>query len=276
MWRRVRVTRPIVNRQVVSRPAVRAVAAGVALWWLAVAPCAAAPVTLDALDSGWYLANGLHLADNENYLTGISRASARSGEHRSFFLFDLSSVGGIIRSATLRLYNPTDQDILFEPPSDPLPGGYESPDPTETLHIYDVHTPVAAMTGGTAGPAGFDDLGSGTLYGSRVVSGADDGTVVEIPLNAAALAALNASRGRFLFGGALGTLADLEDVPEFVFGFSMVSVEGDTTRQLVLDVPEPSTFVLSCAAAVALAVRSRFGRRRRQNPATPAAGPRVC
>jgi hypothetical protein len=41
-------------------------------------------------------------------------------------------------------------------------------------------TPAADITGNTAGVAGFADLGSGTLYGTREVSASDNGIVVEM------------------------------------------------------------------------------------------------
>ncbi len=212
------------------------------------APSAAATVTLDAVDSGFYNANGVHTPSNENYITGLFSGL----EDRSFFLFDLSGVNGTIRSATLRLFNPEVSQFLH---------GYVSPDPTETLNIYDVTTSAAAITGNTAGVAGFKDLGSGTLYGTRVVSAGDNGTVVEIALNSAALADLNAASGQFLFGGALGTLVGPSD--QYVFGFSMASFVSDHTRQLVLDVaptsevPEASTLALCCTGIIGLFARRR-------------------
>jgi hypothetical protein len=48
-------------------------------------PSAAAPVTIDAIDSGFYNASGLHVVGNQNHLTGIFSGV----EDRSFFLFDL-------------------------------------------------------------------------------------------------------------------------------------------------------------------------------------------
>ena len=212
------------------------------------APCHGAIITLDAVDSGTYQASGLHNPGIENYLTGIFRQ-----EHRSFLLFDLSSLDGQIQSATLRLFNPEVSEFLH---------GYVSPDPTETLNIYDVTTTASAIIGNTAGVGGFDDLGSGVLYGSRVVSAADNGFVVEIVLNTAALADLNSAAGLFLFGGALGTLSGTAD--QHVFGFSMTDFVSDHTRQLVLDVqsvPEPSLLLATALGVLGLAWRERRWRR---------------
>jgi hypothetical protein len=190
--------------------------------------CAGATVTLDAVDSGFYFANGTHNQSIENFLTGLFGT-----EHRSFVVFDRSSVAGTINSATLRLFNPEVSAFLH---------GYVSPDPTEALNFYDVTTPVGDITGNTAGAAGFTDLGSGTLFGTQTVSAADNGRIIEIVLNPAAIAALNAGTGPFAIGGALSTISGPAD--QYVFGFSMASFVPDHTRQLVLDVtqiPEPST-----------------------------------
>src|SRR5690606_6871505 len=133
-------------------------------------------------------------------------------ERRSFFVFDLSSVTGTIGSATLRLFNP------FLSPFLP---GYVSPDPAELLNIYDVSPPADVVRQGLAGTSGFADLGGGTLFGSRLVSAADNGTIVEITLNSAAIAALNAATGLFALGGALGTIDSSAE--QYVFGFSVTS-----------------------------------------------------
>ena len=230
-------------------PALRRLGLATLFVGMTVLPCAAAPVTLDAIDSGFYNASGLHLQTNENFLTGVFLGV----EDRSFLLFDLSSISGTIVSAQLRLFNPEVSAFLH---------GYVSPDPTETLTIHDVTTPAASVRDGSAGVAGFGDLGSGTLYGSQTVSAADNGQIVEIALNAAALADLNAAAGQFVFGGALGTLGAGN---RYVFGFTTAAFVADHTRQLVLDVqpvPEPSALGLLVVGAVVIAARRRQRSRR--------------
>jgi hypothetical protein len=217
----------------------------------------AVPIVLDASDSGSYRANGLHNPNIENHITG----QFNGVENRSFFVFDVSGVSGTIQAATLRLFNPEVSAFLH---------GYVSPDPTETLNIYDVSTPAADVVGNTAGVAGFADLGSGALYGSRVVSASDNGTVVEIALGPAALADLNNASGPFVLGGALGTISGSAD--QYVFGFSVADFVEDHTRQLVLQVravPEPPVALLLVGLTLGLmacAQRGRIGRRLPQPP----------
>ncbi|HYE63971.1 MAG TPA: Calx-beta domain-containing protein, partial [Pyrinomonadaceae bacterium] len=160
--------------------------------------------TLNALDSGWYNGFGNYndnpdIPDNDNYLCG--RVS--STEFRNFFVFDLSNVKGTVRNATLRVLNP---DL-----------GYRSLDSSETYTIYDVSTAVSVLrTPATGRTDIFDDLGSGTTFGSVVIDKPASGAsvIVSASLNGAALAALNSDRSLFALGGALTTVAGPN---EFVF-----------------------------------------------------------
>jgi hypothetical protein len=150
--------------------------------------------TIDAIDSGWIQSTGTHTTTNNNYIVGIS-----GGEFRNYATFNLSAAIPAILGAELRLLNPAT--------------GYISADPTETYTLFDVSATAAALdanrvAGDLTGIGIFNDLGSGTIYGTRVVSAADNNTTVAITLNAAALAALNAAIGStFSLGGALTTLA---------------------------------------------------------------------
>ena len=58
----------------------------------------------------------------------------------------------------------------------------------------------------------FDDLGTGTFYGERVMSAADNGTWVRVILNVEALAAINRAAGSSIAFG--GSLANVGAVPE--------------------------------------------------------------
>jgi hypothetical protein len=218
-------------------------------------PVYAATHTVPAVTSGWYSATGgKSLSDNLNYLAGQS-----GSVYRDYFVFNLSAVGGTITSAHLQLYNPS----LTDPGS--MGTGYSSPDPTETFALYDVSTAISVLTaahaeGDQAGQAIYADLGSGLSYGTKTVSSADNGTLIDIPLGADALAALNASHGQIAFGGALTTISGSAE--QCVFAWSH---NPPATRQLVLEtVPEPSVPALLAAGAIGLAGWAWRARCRRQ------------
>ena len=152
-----------------------------------------AQITLTANDSGSYLDTGFHNPTNENYIVGRCPSCAPAGDYRNFFAFDLSSVTHKIQRAKLRIYNP--------------PAGYNSPDASETWTVYNVWTPIASLLDGSAGLAAYNDLGSGSSYGSVTVTSASNDSYVEVNLNESGISQINGSVGGTLaLGGALTTL----------------------------------------------------------------------
>jgi hypothetical protein len=171
-------------------------------------------VTLNAADSGWWDQTGAHNSTNKNYITGLYTGV----EYRDYLVFDLSSVTQPITGATLMLTNPSN--------------GYSSPDPSETYSLFDVSTAIASLEATGTGQTGiFADLGTGTGYGSRSVSSADNGTVVSVNLNSSALTYLNGAKGgQAAVGGAVTTISGTAD--QDVFGFTGNSTD---VKQLVLN-----------------------------------------
>jgi hypothetical protein len=209
------------------------------------------PVTLDATARGWYatpsgsptvFVNGA--AAGNNYFAGHpSDAVLGNASFRNWFGFDLAGLSGTVSAATLLLANP--------------PGGFNSVDQFEQYTIFDVTSSFTSL--GSPNLLVYSDLGSGTAYGSYTASIADNASVVEISLNAAAVGAIQASFGsQFALGGAITTLDGLElGRPQSLFGASAGAV---TQLRLDLDpaaVPEPSTLLMLSTGTLLALVRRR-------------------
>jgi len=208
----------------------------------------AATIVIDATDSGWYDDGGSHDVNNDNYLVGW-----RGAEYHNYFVFDLTSIASeTVVSATLRLFEPAvDLPTIYA-------DGYDSPDPSETYEVVQVITPAAALipSGFLATPI-YDDLGDGTVFGTRAISAADNGTNVDVVLNAAAVSAIDSAVGLFALGGHITTLTRGFD-SEFAFG----STSAASLRQLVIEttaVPEPASGALVSLGLLAIAARRRNG-----------------
>jgi hypothetical protein len=197
--------------------------------------------TLNTSDRGWYDSSGKHDPSNDNYVAG----TVPGVTYHDFFVFDLSGVSTPLTSASLVAVNPSSA------------GG------TATYTLYDVTTSVTSLINGTGGVAAFDDLGSGTVYGSVTVTDATN-TFVSVALNADGLAALNAHLGgTFAIGGALSGSG-------YVFGFSGGQGPGDGNTYLnytpgTSAVPEPASLSLVGFGAVGM---FGYGLRRKAKAAT--------
>lgn len=198
-------------------------------------------VNIAKTSRGWYTPSGQHVG-NSNYVVGDVRGPVCgpicSDDIRNFFVFDLSSVTRPIASAKLALLVPSQ------------PGqGYASPAASENYELHDVVTPLGPLMGGTGGVAAHVDLGSGIVYGSRTMTAADIGRIVEITLNSSAIAALDAATGLIGIGGSITTLDGLAN-NEYTFAYSNSGTE--TTQLRLTLVPEPTTLLLIGISAISL------------------------
>lgn len=192
-------------------------------------------ITLNAVDTGWYDSDGFHDSSNRSYAVGGSSSGI---EFRNWFTFDLSNIGAV-NSATLRAYNIGSSSARRN--------GFNSPDLTETWSLFDVTTNISSLTGGTGGISTFNDLGSGSIYGSQIVSSVNNGSFVETVLNANALTALTASNNIFAIGGAITTLGGIGN--ESIFSYS----HEDIRVELVINaVPIPGAVLLFGSGLVGL------------------------
>ncbi len=150
-------------------------------------------VEVPSLTQGWYLDDGMHNVNNQNYICGFYT----NHYYRNFITADLSNLSGFgitppITSAVLRTQK-------FE--SIPNTG-------FAVWDLYSVSTSWQVINanysnGDPVGQAVFADLGTGSYYGNGVVDGSLPITsIIETPLNDAAINDINAAiGGTFVIGG---------------------------------------------------------------------------
>lgn len=256
-------------------------------------PCPAAVYSITAADSGFVNAAGRSSKNDGvilgaagatfNYSAGfIDEAPPLVGSdvpRKNYFTFDLSGIpsGETIVSATLVLFNP--------------PGGYGSPDPTETFVLAGTPLDPAGMAALAADLAAvhsilvppelahvaadlYPPLATTPALGLKIMSAADAGTMVSIPLSAAGLSYLAAyqSLGPAVLSGFLATPDGSDSGDEFVFGFTAPLIPGvvspdpsipsptPTPLLTITTIPEPATTPLAALAAATL-LRRRKPRR---------------
>jgi hypothetical protein len=205
----------------------------VALLVVVAAPATATSFTVNTINRGWLTSAGGNNGSSPNNNFAVGWCPPCNAEFRDFFLFSVPVLDGAVVSADLFIAVANNS--------------YISPDSSETF--------VLTSTAGSA----FTNLGTGTLYASRPFSPADNGTTVDIGLNASALAAI-VSGGAFEVSGRVSTLSFNPN------GESILGVSQDTSVQLRIitgpaasPVPEPATLLLvgTGVAACVRRVRSK-------------------
>lgn len=204
----------------------------------------AATITLTSTTYGF--ANNSGAVTPGNHAIGWYTPS--NVELRQYLLFDRSAIAGTITAATLRLESSATS--------------YLSPDPQETWQLFDVTTPLDALTAGTGGAAAFADLGTGISLASRTVNAATNSTVLTLDLNSSGITYLNNQTATFALGGALTSLTRANSINEAMFNSSS---DPRLVRELVLtytpsaesQVPEPATYLLCAAGALSLVLWSK-------------------
>ena len=122
---------------------------------------------------------------------------------RNFFTFDLSRLRVPVEAATvvLRRYRSRGE-------------------PTEVLGLFDVTTPARVVNDNQGNnPVIYQDLGTGVRYGRYELStNRRPASLVRLPLNRAAVTAINAARGHYFTIG--GRLLSQDQTGEWLFGYS--------------------------------------------------------
>jgi hypothetical protein len=213
-------------------------------------------ITLTPTDMGNYMIYGDvftgHHDPSNDAITLFNDGSGDSDPThgmRHWFLFDLSEIEGAIYSVSLTLET---GEIFF------LDGSLRAaltPDEL-TYTMYGVDTPTSILTAGGDGLSSvFDDLGSGDAFGTRTYTREDNGAVVDIAMNGAGVAAVQAAvGGYFALGGAVAS--DSEGRDRY-----LTYAEGGI-RQLSIEVPEPAGLALFGIGTFVVFGFQAHGRRR--------------
>jgi hypothetical protein len=137
---------------------------------------------------------------------------------RGYLIFDLKNVGRIIP----KNYAVDTAELQFKPLA------YESPDTMETLGIFDVTTPAAAVGAKfVVDPAIFDDLGTGALYASADIAATNSGGI-SVNLNATAIRDITRCLGDLFAVG----LSLITARPDYIANERLFSAVGGATLRL--------------------------------------------
>jgi hypothetical protein len=166
------------------------------------ATCETGTITLPATARGWWDSSGRHDSVNDNTLTGF--CSCGTEQNNSYFTFLLPDFSGNLASVTLRLEVES----------------YQSLDAGEAYTVYDVSTDAMTLEATGSGPTAvpiYDDLMSGGLYSTFVVSSQSVGTIMSLDLLGVAVEDVDAARGSYFSVGVhLATYANRPNTPEYV------------------------------------------------------------
>jgi hypothetical protein len=194
-------------------------------------------------NQGWWSATLANVSTNATYFTGESATGALL---RSFFTFDLSSLdlaNEAVTAVTLEL-------ARF---------AYDSEDESETIAFFDVSTDATTLNNNAGTSAAiFDDLGSGTMYGTFVVPAYtfSSAQTLSFPLNDNATAAVAAAAGGFFsIGAALTSITRGGGENEALFGSSSSVGIQRLIVETTAVVPEPTSMGLAITAMAGLALR---------------------
>lgn len=207
---------------------------------MCISAAAAGPQTIQPFNTGWYShdpSGYLHQPANTNFIVGHSDGESR--EYRNFFVFDLSTIHEPIVSATFQA------DLTYY-------GASVTTGNVGTWNLYDVTTGILSLNNATTPGTTFDDLGTGQSFGVLKYTRGDNSRTVTVNLNSAAIASMNASGGGdWAFGGRVDDLGSGDDI---LFNGSDLS---NSNPRLLINIPEPASFVAAFVAVSALSLTCR-------------------
>ncbi len=198
---------------------------------MAISPLAlnAATVTSYNTYSGWYDSTGSHENGNTNYFTGNEEGT----QLNDFFVFDLAGPSGNVLSATLNVYS------------------YEV-EASGTYTIYATSLTPAIEGDCTGCVSTYNALTSGAVIGSLSVTPSDSDSWLQLGLNSAGLAWLQANEGgQIVLGGSFPQPLN-PNSEDAVFSYSDFNA-GNNLSITTSAAPEASTLLLLCTGVLGLA-----------------------
>ena len=203
--------------------------------------CNGATITFNTVDApgdgqGWWTLTEPSSPANYIFLTGFAIDGFAPFpypiiEYRSHLSFSISGITAPIQSAVLRL---SQQDSYGD--GGPFVGSV-------TLGLFDVTTDGTLLnTTGGVQPTIFNDLGSGISYGTSTITLSHDSSrILEIPLNQAAISAI---QNGAVFSVGMAMLDGDGTQSHYIFGSASPAPNPFVHELRVQTVPEPSCLML--------------------------------
>ena len=176
---------------------------------------------LSIVDSGSYNSAGFHDADETNYIVGPCASCDPGLEFHNWFAVNLSDFSGTVKSLSLTL-----QSFAVEA--------------SGTYTLWDYSLPISALQAGGEATVGiYEDLGSGSVYGTSFYQPSDSVNLPtfngyrSITLNQSAVNDFNAAIGdeQWALGGAFDTTAPIPEPETYALMLAGLGVVGWMARR---------------------------------------------